>query len=313
MEKRTFLKISSALLTGTVLSPLMSCTDGEKQRNWAGNLEYSTTRIHTPKTLAEVQELVKKHDKVRVLGTRHSFNVIADSKYNLLSLKDLGDIVFDKQSMTVNVGAGVNYGVLAKYLFKAGVALHNLASLPHISVAGACATATHGSGVTNGNLATAVTGIQIVKANGDVVTLTKDKNPDEFNGAVVGLGSLGAVTQLTLKVQPAFMVRQDIYENLPVDQLKDNFDAIMSAGYSVSLFTDWQNKTISQVWIKSRVEEGKTLEMQPEFFGAKAATRNMHPITALSAENCTDQMGAPGPWHERLPHFKMDFMPSSGV
>src|SRR3982750_1352468 len=146
MEKRTFLKMSSAVLTGTVLSPLMSCSDGEKQRNWAGNFEYSTGRIHTPKTLAEVQDFIRKYDSMRVLGTRHSFNSIADSKYNLLSLKDLTKITLDKDAMTVTVGAGVNYGGhLSKYLFNEGFALHNLASLPHISVAGACATATHGS------------------------------------------------------------------------------------------------------------------------------------------------------------------------
>jgi xylitol oxidase len=313
MEKRTFLKISSAVLTGTVLSPLMSCSEEKKYLNWAGNFQYSTGRILTPQTLADVQDLIRKHDRMRVLGTRHSFNSIADSKDNLLSLQALDKISVDKNSMTVTVGSGVNYGRLSKYLFSEGLALHNLASLPHISVAGACATATHGSGVANGNLATAVVGLDIVKADGELWSLTKEKNPDEFRGAVVGLGALGAVSQLTLKVQPTFMVRQDIYENLPTDQLKDNFDAIMSAGYSVSLFTDWQSKTVSQVWIKSRVEEGVPLNMKPEFFGAKAATRNMHPITALSAENCTDQMGVPGSWHERLPHFKMDFMPSSGV
>jgi xylitol oxidase len=313
MEKRTFLKISSALLSGTVLSPLMSCSDGEKQRNWAGNFEYSAARIHTPKNLAEVQELIKNSDKIRVLGTRHSFNSIADSKHNLLSLKNLNHIALNKELLTVTVGAGVNYGQLAKYLYTEGYALHNLASLPHISVAGACATATHGSGFRNGNLATAVSALEIVKADGEVVALTWEKEREEFYGAVVGLGAVGAVTQLTLRVRPTFMIRQDIYENLPTDQLKDNFVEIMAQGYSVSLFTDWQKKTISQVWIKRVVDPNTKVGGNPEFYEAKAATRNMHPITALSAENCTEQMGVPGPWHERLPHFKMDFTPSSGV
>jgi xylitol oxidase len=313
MEKRTFLKVSSALLTGTVLSPLMSCNEGEKQQNWAGNFEYSTTRIHSPNDVAGVQELVRKCDKLRVLGTRHSFNSIADSKHNLLSLKGLDRITINKEAMTVSIGAGVNYGQLSKHLFSQGFALHNLASLPHISVAGACATATHGSGVKNGNLATAVVGLEIVKANGDVLVLSRDNDPEQFAGAVVGLGGLGAVVGLTLKIEPTYLVRQDIYEDLPVARLKDNFDAIMSAGYSVSLFTDWQNKMVSQVWIKSKVAQGAVVEAKPEFFGARAATKNMHPISALSAENCTDQMGAPGAWYERLPHFKMDFTPSSGV
>lgn len=86
----------------------------------------------------------------------------------------------------------------------------------------------------------------------------------------------------------------------------------MSAGYSVSLFTDWQKNVISEVWVKSLVNGGQTTKAKPELFGAKLATRNLHPIRELDAINCTDQMGVPGAWHERLPHFKMNFTPSSG-
>ena len=86
----------------------------------------------------------------------------------------------------------------------------------------------------------------------------------------------------------------------------------MSSGYSVSLFTDWQNKRINEVWIKRRVEKGDTPDAKPDFYGARLATKNLHPIAELSAENCTEQMGVPGPWYERLPHFRMGFTPSSG-
>ena len=313
MHKRTFLKISSALITGTVLSPLASCKQGEKQRNWAGNLEYGTDRVFSPKSVQEVQDLVRKYDKLKVQGTRHSFNTIADSKENLLSLKSLDEITISKDAKTVAVGAGVNYGQLARYLSSNGYAVHNLASLPHISVVGACATATHGSGVTNGNLATAVAALELITGAGEVVTLSREKDGEQFLGAVVGLGGIGLITKTTLNIQPTFNVRQDVYENLPLEQLKDNFESVMSAGYSVSLFTDWQNKNVSQVWIKSKIEEGVPNKMAPEFYKATYQTRNMHPITALSAENCTEQMGVAGPWHERLPHFRMDFTPSSGV
>ena len=129
---------------------------------------------------------------------------------------------------------------------------------------------------------------------------------------MVGLGALGVITKITLDIQPSFMMRQYVYENLPLSELKNHFGAIEASGYSVSLFTDWQNQRINEIWIKSRIEKGRAFQATPEFFGAKLATRNLHPIAALSAENCTEQMGVPGPWYERLSHFRMGFTPSAG-
>jgi alditol oxidase len=180
-------------------------------------------------------------------------------------------------------------------------------------VAGSCATATHGSGVGNGNLATAIRALEFVAADGSVVKLSKEKDGDQFLGAVVNLGALGVVTKVTLAIQPTFAMRQYVYEQLTLEQLKANFDKIMSAGYSVSLFTDWQTDRINEVWIKSKMDDGSDFGNKPEFFGAKAATKNMHPIAEISAENCTEQMGVAGPWYERMPHFKMGFTPSSGT
>jgi xylitol oxidase len=201
---------------------------------------------------------------------------------------------------------------LCPYLDSKGFALHNLASLPHISVVGACSTATHGSGEKNGNLATAVSGLEMVTASGEIMNLSRKRDGDKFAGSVVGLGALGVITRVTLDIQPTFMMRQYVYENLPLKELKDHFDAIESSGYSVSLFTDWQKQRVNEVWIKSRVEESQAFHATPEFFGAKLATRNLHPIAELSAENCTEQMGVLGPWYERLPHFRMGFTPSAG-
>jgi xylitol oxidase len=312
MTRKTFLKFSSALASATLLSPLKTLSQKEKLKNWAGNLEYSTSNIFYPKTVKEVQDLVKKTPKLRALGTRHCFNTIADSKDNLISTKELNKVIsLDANARNVTVEAGIKYGELCPFLDEKGFALHNLASLPHISVAGSCATATHGSGVGNGNLATAVIAMEFITADGSIVSLSKEKDGEKFLGAVVGLGALGIVTKLTLAIQPKFMMRQYVYEHLPVSQLKDNFDKIMSAGYSVSLFTDWQTDSINEVWIKSRVE-GTNNNPPKEFFGAKIATKNLHPISELSAENCTEQMGVPGPWYERMPHFKMGFTPSSG-
>jgi alditol oxidase len=313
MDRRQILKTSGALVAGSMLARLGS---GEQQdarrKNWAGNYQYSTDRLHLPKSVEELQTVVKSCAKIKALGTRHSFNGIADSTQNQVSLKNFNQIALDRKSRTVTVGAGVRYGQLSPYLYENGYALHNLASLPHISVAGACATATHGSGSHNGNLATPVSGLEIVTADGELLVLTRDRDGERFRGAVVGLGGLGVVTKLTLDVQPKFDVAQVVYENLPLGQLERHLDEIFSSGYSVSLFTDWQNHRITQVWIKSRVTEGSPPTVKPEFFGAKAATHKLHPLAGHSPENCTEQMGVPGPWYERLPHFRMNFTPSSG-
>jgi xylitol oxidase len=295
-------------------------------KNWAGNYTYGTTDLHQPASIDETIALIKKYDRIKVLGTRHCFNNIADSQDHLLSLSRLDKIVaLDPADLTVTVETGVRYGELASWLNERGYALHNLASLPHISIAGGCITATHGSGVGNGSLSTAVRAIEFITASGEIVVLSKGKE-DAFPGAVVNLGGLGVLTKMTLAIEPTYQLRQYVYENLPLQQLRDHFLAIMSAGYSVSLFTDWKNERFNEVWIKSRVGEtpphrvGEVLHAapgafdsrQPEFFGATAATHDLHPIRGISAENCTAQMGVPGPWHERLPHFRMGFTPSSG-
>ena len=295
-----------------LVSPISSWTYQQRLKNWAGNLTFSTDNVFYPKTVEEVQSLIKQHSRIKTLGTRHCFNNIADSRDNLISTKEMNRVIaINADKNTVTVEGGIKYGELAPYLHQRGYALHNLASLPHISVAGSITTATHGSGVKNGNLASAVSGLEIVIADGSIVRLSDDRDPEKLNATVVGLGALGVITKVTLQIQPTYMVRQNVFIGLPMEQLKNNFEKIVSAGYSVSLFTDWQSDKINEVWIKSRIgfDSDRTL---PEFYGAKAATKNVHPIIALPAENCTEQMGVPGPWHERLPHFKMGFTPSSG-
>jgi len=315
MKKREFLKISSVLTSAALLSRFAGCAPrGKKEhmKNWAGNLEYSTGNVHYPKTVAEVQDVVKKCKKIRPLGSRHSFNNIADSTENQLSLQEMNKVVsLNKENNTVTIEGGMRYGELAPYLHQNGYALHNLASLPHITVAGAVATGTHGSGVKSGNLSTAVSAIELVNAAGDIVSLSKQKDGEQFNGTVVAFGALGVVTKLTLDLQPTFNMKQLVYRNLPMSELKNNFDAIEATGYSVSLFTDWKNKNVNEVWIKSRAAADDATAAT-DLFGAKLATQNMHPIETESAENCTEQMGVPGPWYERMPHFKMGFKPSAG-
>jgi len=312
MKKRTFIKLSSALVAAPLIAPFESWAQNEKLKNWAGNLEYSTSKIDYPKSVEEVQQLVKKYSKLKVLGTRHCFNTIADSKYNFISLREMKKIVsLDANAKTVTVEGGIKYGELCPWLNDKGFALHNLASLPHISVAGAITTATHGSGVKNKNLCGPVEALEIVTADGDVINLLK-KDGEKFYAAVVGLGAIGVITKVTLNIQPTFMMRQWVYIKMPLQQIKEHFDEIVSSGYSVSLFTDWQNESINEVWIKSLVDDASNAEAKKDFFGAAPATKNVHPIIELPAENCTEQMGVPGTWYERLPHFKMGFTPSSG-
>ena len=281
--------------------------------NWAGNYMYHATQIHQPETVEQLQDLVARGNKLKALGTRHSFNDIADSPGELISLEHFDKILeLDRKRRSVTVEAGVRYGNLALWLHEEGYALHNLASLPHISVAGACTTATHGSGDHHGNLATAVSAIELVTGSGELVVLSREQDREQFEGAVVGLGGLGVVTKLSLDVSPTFQMQQDVYENLPLAALGEHYDQLTSDIYSVSLFTDWRTSTINQIWLKRHVPDAISVKAEPELFGAKLATSHLHPIAALSAENCTEQLGVCGPWFERLPHFRMGFTPSSG-
>ena len=285
----------------------------EVRRNWAGNCAYQAEHWYAPETVEQVQAVVRQCQKARVVGSRHSFNGIADSPENILSLSRLGRVLeIDGTRRRVTVDGGMRYGELCKVLHEAGLALHNLASLSHISVVGACTTATHGSGDGNGNLATAVAALELITAAGDLISLSRERDGEQFNGAVVNLGALGVVTKITLDIEPAFTVRQNVYENLPMAHLVAHFEEVFASGYSVSLFTNWQNENFNQVWLKRRVTSASNQPTPATLFGAIAAPTQRHPIITLSAENCTEQMGLPGPWHERLPHFRMDFMPSSG-
>lgn len=275
------------------------------RRNWAKNFKYHSARRYRPESIARLQRIVAAGVEVRAVGTRHSFNAIADTYGDHVFTQGLPQTLeIDAVRGTATVAGAVRYGDLANALERRGLALTNMASLPHISVAGAVSTATHGSGVGNGNLATDVVGLEFVGADGSLIELQEGNG--DFAGAVVGLGALGVVTRLTLKLRPSYRLHQSVFLDLPLPDALENFEEIMSSAYSVSMFTQWREDRIDQVWVKS-------LDPSPaEFFGARSASRRMHPIATMPAGNCTDQLGVPGPWHERLPHFRMEFTPSSG-
>ena len=314
MKRRTFTKKTSTLVAGSILAgSQFNCSHQAMRKNWAGNLTFSTKNLSLPKDLAALQSTIKNAGKMRALGTAHSFNSIANSKYQQVSIKHWQtQPQLDEASMTVSIPANVRYGDLAIWLHERGYALHNLASLPHISVAGAVSTATHGSGDLNGNLSTAVVALELIKSDGHKISLSEKENPEEFYGTVVGLGALGIITSLTLKIEPTFNVRQDLFLSLPIENLSPHFDKITAAGYSVSMFTDWQTDFINQIWVKSKLGHSTEFNLRENLFGAMAADRKIHPIIEIDPKHCTDQMGQSGPWHDRLPHFKLAFTPSSG-
>ncbi|TDD28189.1 FAD-binding protein [Kribbella turkmenica] len=271
--------------------------------NWAGNISFAGP-LERPSSVPELQELVGRSEKVRVLGTGHSFNRIADSTGTLVSVAGLPKVI-DVGDGGVTVSAGLRYGEITAALQARGLALHNLGSLPHISVAGACSTGTHGSGDTNGPLADAVNAITFVDAEGDLVTVTRD-HPD-FAGSVISLGALGVTVSLTLDVQPSYEISQVVYDGLPVDRLGSDFAEVMGSAYSVSAFTDWVDPDV-MVWRKQRA--GAPIEN--EWLGARVADGARHPIKSMPADYATQQGGVPGPWNERLPHFRLEFTPSNG-
>ncbi|HET9381955.1 MAG TPA: FAD-binding protein [Streptomyces sp.] len=278
--------------------------------NWAGNIAYAAGRLHRPRSLDALRALVAGGARVRVLGSGHSFNEIADPGADgvLLSLAGLpAEVEVDTAARTVRVGGGVRYAELARRVHERGLALPNMASLPHISVAGSVATGTHGSGVGNGPLAAAVREVELVTADGATVTVGRAE--ERFGGAVTSLGALGVVTALTLALEPSYDVEQYVFTELPLDGLDSGtFEAVMSAAYSVSLFTDWRAPGFRQVWLKRRTDRPL-----PDFPWAAPATGKLHPVPGMPAVNCTEQSGAAGPWHERLPHFRAEFTPSSGA
>jgi xylitol oxidase len=295
-------------------------------RSWSGTIDYGPGALYAPTSIDALQALVARTPRIRALGTRHSFSTVAASDADLVSLRAMpADIDIDPAAGTVRVAGGVRYGELALAAWDAGLALPNMGSLPHISVAGASSTGTHGSGSTNVALAPGVRAISLVTADGDLVELSREADPDVFKGTVLSLGSLGVITHLELDMLPAFEVRQAVYLDLPAERLNsDDLTALMNSAFSVSLFHDLDGH-IAQVWVKQKVEADgggadgidslptdATSPFPDVFYGARRAAGPMHPLAGVPADFCTDQSGMPGPSFTRLPHFRLEFTPSSG-
>jgi alditol oxidase len=315
LDRRTFLRLSTATAALTALeqNPMYAQSNTVPRENWSGTLRYHTDHVFQPEDTAAVVKDVTSTTHLRPLGTRHSFNAIADSTSAQISMLGLKTVAVNAAARTVRAGAGIRLGDLAIEIDKQGWALHNLPSLPHISLAGCTSTGTHGSGIQNGNISTAVREIEFIGADGKQHKLSREHDPATFPGAVVALGALGVITHLTVDVQPRFEVAQVIYENLSFDTLASHLSDIMGAAYSVSLFTHWQDNKADQVWLKYRVAQRTKPPMPPTFHGATLADKKLHPVSReTDATSCTEQLGSIGPWYERLPHFELAFTPSVG-
>jgi xylitol oxidase len=276
--------------------------------NWAGNVAFGAARVSRPTGLDELRAEVAAADRLRVVGAGHSFNRIADTGGVLLDLSGLApETDVDTNGVSVRISGGLRYGDIVRVLDRAGFALPNLPSLPHVTVAGAVATGTHGSGDANRGLAASVRELELVTAAGDLITVSR--GTDDFAAAVVSLGRLGVVHAITLDLEPAFEIAQTVYVDVDLDAAVEHLDDVLAAAYSVSMFTDWQRGGRTQIWAKRRTDQP---ELPAQWFAGHPADGPQHPLPDGDVQAATEQLGAPGPWYARLPHFRLEFTPSAG-
>lgn len=279
------------------------------QKNWSGVYTYAAPEIVRPESIDEVRRIVSSAPEIHAVGSRHCFNGIADSPIMISLSRMPMPLEIDREASTVTINPGMRYHELNQALDKAGLALHNTASLPHITVAGAISTATHGSGDKLGNLSTAVAALELVTSDGEVRRFAR--GDADFEGVVVNVGALGVMTSITLDVQPTYRMRQEVFLDLAWDVLFAHFDEIFSSGDSVSIFTDYGD-TVNELWVKTRVADDDDWQPRSELFGARAATRRMNPVARFDGVNCTEQMGIPGSWCDRMPHFTVAAIGDAG-
>lgn len=278
------------------------------RRNWSDTVDLAGTEAR-PVSAAEAAALVRGHAPVLALGSAHSFSPVAVTPGLHIDTTGLpADI--EVGGTTAAVGAGTTYAVVGRELHARGRALAAMASLPHITVGGAIATGTHGSGDAIGTLSSAVTGLEVVTPDGEIRWVRRGVDPD-FPGWVVALGALGVVTRVELEVEPTYDVAQTVFAGLDLDVVEADFDAVFGAATSVSVFTRWRPEPDAQLWLKRRLDREGAWPGGPAF-GVPERIEPLHPLEQLDPVHCNPQLGAPGPWHERLPHFHADFTPSAG-
>lgn len=276
--------------------------------NWSETVDLGG-RVAHPTSVDQIVDLVRAEPRVLALGSAHSFSPVAATPGLHVDVSGLPSEVHVNGS-TATVSAGMTYAALGRELHRQGVALAAMASLPHITVAGAIATGTHGSGDAIGTLSSAVTGLEVITPDGDVRWIRRDADPD-FAGWVVALGALGIVTRVELHVEPAYDVAQTVFRGLDLDVVQGEFDAVFAAATSVSVFTRWRPEPDAQLWLKRRIDREGAWS-GGDAFGVLESSAPIHPLEQLDPIHCNPQLGQPGPWYERLPHFRAEFTPSAG-
>jgi alditol oxidase len=275
--------------------------------NWGGNLSFKQPEVLAPTSLDELAKLVRSN-RVRPAGTLHSFSDVVAGEGVLVSAAGLPiepEILAD--GSTVRVGAASRFGDIALFLEANGLALQNMGSLPHISLAGASATGTHGSGDGNPILSTSLRAFSFVNYEGELKTLRR--GDPLFETCRLGMGAYGIWVSAELETQPSYQMRQDIYRGVPWQFFVEDPARLTGAGYSVSLFGKWGGQQIDKVWVKSRIDQSTPPD---NFAGIGAETKSLAELAAGVGDNLTEQGGKPGPWLHRLPHFRLDATPSAG-
>ncbi len=283
-------------------------------RNWAGNVVFSASELLRPTTVEQLQEIVRDAPLIRALGTGHSFSPVADTTGALVSTADLDltvEVDTTGSSAVAIVPGGWTYAQVATALHEQGWGLPNLGSLPHISVAGACATGTHGSGSALPCLAASAVGVDLVRGDGELVHVAAGEA--EFPGAVLSLGALGVATRLWLSIQPTYDVAQEVLLDVPVTEAIEHAEQMLASATSVSLFHTFSGRaTLDSVWRKQRTDAPADTAAADWRWGGRPAAEPVHPVPGQDPAATTSQLGRPGPWHERLPHFRIEFTPSVG-
>lgn len=272
--------------------------------NWSENFTFEATGVERPKTIAQLQDVVAAAPRAKAVGTRHCFTRIADSPGGVLvdtSGLDVG-VTVDHDTMTATVPAGWSYSKIVAELEAQGVALPNLASLPHVSIAGATATGTHGSGDTNQVMAACMSGIELVDGEGELRTI--DSGHPDLKALSVGLGAFGIFTTLTVDVEPSYLVQGAYFRETSWQNLLDNLDDVMASAYSVNLHAAYSDTNVRGIWSKYRLEGSEPLDLPDELFGMTRVEGQLTP-----GKNTI--INEPGPWSERLAHFTPESAPSA--
>jgi len=275
-------------------------------KNWSESFQFSATEIATPESTEALQTVIAEAPTAKAIGTRHSFNAVADSPGGVLvdvsTLRDV-HLAIDHEQMTASVPAGWTYSQAVRELEAAGVALGNLASLPHISVAGATATGTHGSGDRNPMMSAEIVGVEVVDGEGQL-RVVGEGHPD-LGALSLGLGAFGVFTRVVFAVRPTFQVQQDYYRSAPWENVLANLDDIFASAYSVNIHGDFSTDTVRGVWRKHVCDSGEIMVSPERLFGL-TLERGQLPNAA------TTRLHKPGPWSVRLAHFRPDAAPSTG-